>query len=348
MTDDSSPPSDGRPGGNHYAENLMVHFHRVESLTAQALKYPSLDLDKRQLSDLELLLNRAFYPLAGYLGREDNFRVLEEMRLADGSLWPMPICLEAPPKLVKKLGVGEKLALRDSEGFLLAVLTVEELWQPDMRQECLALFGGDDPARHPGTARLLACQGQWRLAGRVEGLAMPPHHDFRELRLDPTDAHRRFSVRGWRKVIGHQPRGYLFMDEFVSTLDAARRAGAHLFLQPVVGLTDPGDRHHYCRVRSYQGIMGHYPKNQVELGIIPLALRGAGARDSLWQAMVMRSYGCSHFMVPPGPDGAAHRQTLDLLAKHQEETGIQPVAMEPMAYSRGRGEHVPLGRLEPD
>jgi sulfate adenylyltransferase len=341
---------------NDYSESLLVHFRRVEELTAQATRLPAVDLNKRQLCDLELLLNRAYYPLTGYLGREDYQSVLETMRLADGRVWPVPVCLDLPAAAAEPLEPGQRLALRDGEGFLLAVLEVSELWRPDLAAEAKAVFGTDDQA-HPGVRRFLENTQPWYAAGRVEGLSLPQHYDFRELRLTPADSHRRFGLNGWRRVVGYHTDGPLFNAELAMTQRAAHQAGAHLFLQPAVALTDPGDIYHYARVRSYLQAVRRYPKNFAVLGVMPLPARGAGPREALLQAMVRKNYGCSHFMVAPdqadplaGSPGAERLYPLgeahELLAELAPETGIQPVRLEPMVYVADRAQYLPAAEAE--
>ncbi len=342
----------------NHAESLLVHFRRAEELRARATTYPSLDLNRRQLCDLELLLNRAYYPLTGYLGREDYQSVLETMRLADGTLWPLPVCLDLPGEVARTLGPGDNLALRDGEGFLLAVLTVQEVWRADRAAEARALLGTDDPARHPGVRPLVEEVYPWYVSGAVEGISLPVHYDFRPLRLTPAQAHRRFAEAGWRRVIAYHAERPLFRAELEATQAAARQAGAHIFLHPAVVARDPGDLYHYTRVRCYQRALAHYPKGLALLGILPLLPRGAGPREALWQALIRKNFGCTHFMVAEDQgDPLAGRDSpqriyplnaaYELLAQHAEEAGITPVHLEPMAYVEDKAQYLPLSRVEP-
>jgi sulfate adenylyltransferase len=266
---------------NHYSESLLVHFKRQEELRNEATNLPSLDLNSRQLCDLELLLNRAYYPLTGYLGKKDYQSVLENLRLADGSLWPMPVCLDIPEALAAKLEAGGRLALRDGEGFLLAIMSVGEIWQPDIEAEARAVFGTGNPLEHPGVQSFFDRVNPWYAAGQVEGLSLPLHHDFLELRLTPSEAHRRFSLNGWRKVIAYHTDGPVFRAEQESTLSAAKKVGAHLFFHPAPAPADPGDLHHYTRVRGYSLFQDHYPRNFSIMGILPLCQAMAGPREAL-------------------------------------------------------------------
>jgi len=185
-------------------ESLIVGPEQAAELREAAIGFKSIDLNDRQLCDLELILNRAFHPLTGYLGRADYESVLERMRLEDGALWPVPVCLDVGENLAGGLSPGDRLALRDGEGFMLAALTVGEVWQPDKQQEALAVFGTDDPEKHPGVRYLYEEVGPWYLSGRVEGIQLPNHFDFQDLRLTPAETRRLFAKSGWRRIIAFQ------------------------------------------------------------------------------------------------------------------------------------------------
>ena len=341
-----------------YSESLLVHFRRVESLKEAALDYPSINLNKRQLCDLELLLNRAFYPLKGYMNQADYESVLTDMRLSDGTLWPLPVYLDVSPEMADPLDDGQPVAITDEEGFVLAILTVEEIWEPDKRQEALAVYGTDDPSRHPGVNTLFQEVKSHYVAGILEGIQLPVHYDFRELRLTPADTHRRFSRNGWRHVIGFQTEANLHCAHREMTLRAAREAGAGIFLQPVVGLTHPGDLEHYTRVRCYQEIIKKYPKSMISLGLIPLAMRRAGPREALWHAIIRKNYSCSHFMVADdhgdpfaysnGEERFYPRHAAqDLVGAHEEETGILMIPLKKMVYVEDKAEYVPEDEVQP-
>jgi len=339
-------------GAAEHADSLLVHFRRAEQLRQEATSLPAYGLNRRQLCDLELLLNRAFYPLTGYLGREDYESVLDRLRLADGTVWPMPICLDVPQATAKRCAPGARLALTDQEGFLLAVLTISEIWRPDLAREAEAVYGTSDTRRHPGVERFLAETNEWYLAGRVEGISLPIHYDFRELRLTPSETHRRFLQYGWRRVLGFHTRDYLHCAHREMVFRAAREAGASIFLHPVVGLDHPGNMEHYCHVHCYQEILKYFPKNMILLAITPLAERQAGPREALWHALIRRNFGCTHFMVADDhadpfadghgalfyPRGAAQ----ELVAEMAGETGIQMVEQRRFGYDRHQKTYVVL------
>ena len=333
-----------------YAESLLVHFRRVEFLKQEAVVLPSLDLNQRQLCDLELLLNRAFYPLQGFMDQEDYQSVLGRMRLADGTVWPMPITLDVRESFSATLVPNQSLALRDQEGFLLAVLAVTQVWKADKQAEANSVFGTDDPKAHPGVRRLFSETEDWYVGGRLEGLHLPQHYDFPELRLTPSETHRFFAQRGWRNVAGFQTEQPLHCAHKEMVLRAAREAGTSLFIQPVVGHPRPGDLDHFTMVSCYQEFIKAFPRNMAQLGLLSLARRQAGPREALWEAVVRKNYGCNHFMVAEDhgdpfvhnseprfyPLGAAQ----ELVRGLEEETGVRMVPLKPMVYVEDKAQYV--------
>lgn len=343
---------------NDYSESLLVHFRRIESLRKKALSYPAVDLNPRQLCDLELLLNRAFYPLTGYMGQEDYINVLDEMRLTNGAIWPIPICLDVNETVARQLESGKCLAINDEEGFMLAVLTVGDIWQPDKKKEASVIYGTDDPEKHPGVRLLYEESHPWYVSGSLEGLHLPIHYDFNELRLTPAEAHRRFYQNGWRKVIGFHTNSYIHRSRKEMVIRAAREAGANIFFQPVIEPSQLQDVAHYTHVRCYQEVCKKIPKNMVTLGLIPLASRMAGPREALWHAIVRRNYGCTHFMVAEdhgdplaGSDKMERFYPLqaaqELVRKFEPETEIQMVPLTNMAYVEEKAQFIPYSEIQP-
>lgn len=333
-----------------YSESLMVHFRRAENLRSSALEFLSLDLNQRQLCDLELLLNRAFYPLTGFLNRADYESVLEQNRLVDGTVWPIPICLDISERIAESLEPGQKLALNDQEGFLLAIMTVEDIWQPDKKVEAQLIYGTDDSRRHPGVQQLYERVEKVYVGGSIEGVSLPVHYDFRELRFTPSETHRRFTQYGWRRVLGFHTEEFLHCAHREMVLAVAREIGASIFLHPVVGLDSPGSMDHYAHVRCYREFIYKFPKNIMMLGITPLAQRWAGPRDSLWQAIIRKNFGCSHFMVAEDhadPFAGTERELFyplnaaqEFVDKYSSETGISMVPHQKMGYLEEKAQYV--------
>ncbi len=341
---------------NLHSENLLVHFRRIEHIKQESRSHVSLDLNQRQLCDLELLLNRAFYPLAGFMNQADYESVLDYMRLADGTVWPMPVCLDVPGETADKLTPGDPLALRDEEGFMLAVLTVQDIWQPDLKRHAQAIYGTEDPAKHPGVAKLFQEINPCFVGGTLEGLHLPMHYDFTELRTTPAETHRMFTQKGWRNVAGFQTERHLHCAHREMILRGAREAGANLFIQPVVGRAGSNDLDHFTQVRCYQEFIRNFPRNMVQLGLIPLERRLAGPREALWEAIIRRNYGCTHFMVSEDhgdpfagdsqerfyPRGAAQ----DLVRSLEEEIDIRMIPLKKMVYVEDKAQYFPVDQVD--
>jgi sulfate adenylyltransferase len=342
---------------NEYSESLLVHFRRVEVLRQEAMNCMSLDLNSRQLCDIELLLNRGFFPLTGYMGQEAYESVVASMRLPGGEVWPIPVCLDTNDANAEKIEIGARIALNDEEGFLLAILTVSEKWQPDKKKEASEVYGTDDPLLHPEVHTLYNQVGSWYIAGDLEGVSLPIHYDFQELRLSPSETVRRFTMNGWRRVLGFHTEDYLHCAHKEMVVTAAREAGAAIFLQPVSDLSHPGNIDHYTQVRCYQAFIKQLPHNMISLGLTPYASRKAGPREALWQAIIRKNFGCSHFMVAEDhadpfvgtsngdrfyPLGAAQK----MVAEYSSETGIDMVPQRKMGYLVEKKEYVELDTLE--
>ncbi|MDW7773075.1 MAG: bifunctional sulfate adenylyltransferase/adenylylsulfate kinase [Desulfobulbaceae bacterium] len=339
-----------------YSESLMVHFRRAEDIRVKAVDFDSLDLNSRQLADLELLLNRAYYPLTGFMCEPDYASVLDRMQLADDTVWPLPVCLDVTEEVAGKLSLGRKLALNDQEGFLLAVMTVEDIWQPDKKNEAAKIFGTDNPALHPGVQQFFERVDKWYIGGSVEGVTLPIHYDFKELRMTPSETHRRFTQYGWRKVLGFHTEEYLHCAHREMVLTAAREIGASIFLHPVVGMESPGNMDHYTQVRCYQEFIKQFPKNMIMLGLTPLAERWAGPREALLHAIIRKNFGCSHFMVaadhsdPFASNGKELFYPLhaaqELVDRYSPETGIGMIAQEKMGYLEEKAQYVILKDID--
>ena len=341
-----------------YSESLVVHFRRAEVLRSEALDLVSIDLNERQLFDLELLMNRGFYPLTGFMDKDSYESVLHHMVLPDGTVWPIPICLDVNEARAGLLTPGQRVALNDQEGFLLAILTVSDIWQPDKKEEALHVYGTTDPLRHPGVRVLHDQVNQWYIGGTIEGVSLPIHYDFLQLRLAPSETVRRFTMNGWRRVLGFHTEQYLHCAHREMVLDSAREMGAAVFLQPVVGLDHPGDVDFYTHIRCYQVFTEKFPPNMIMLGLSPFATRLAGPRDALQQAIMRKNFGCSHFMVSEDhgdpfarvnngselfyEKGAAQQ----LVDSYTGKTGIEMVPQQEYGYQSSTGKyfHISTGQ----
>jgi len=344
MSDHLVPPHAGK------LVTLLADADRAAELKHQSRGWPSWDLTPRQLCDLELILNGGFSPLTGFMVRSEYESVCGTMRLANGVVWPMPIVLDVPEEVARTLKPNAPLALRDPEGVLLAVLHVDDVWQPDRTAEAQAVYGTTN-LEHPGVAYLLKETAPWYVGGRLEGLALPAHYDFRPLRLTPTELRAEFQRMGWSRVVAFQTRNPLHRAHQELTFRAAREAGANLLLHPSVGMTKPGDVDHYTRVRCYEGLLDRYPPHTVKLALLPLAMRMAGPREALWHAIIRKNHGCSHFIVGrdhagPGSDSAGRPfygpyDAQQLVQRHEGEIAVRTVPFKQMVYVEDLDTYLP-------
>ena len=249
--------------------NLLVDDERAAILKDIVLNLPDITLNDRQLCDLELLANGAFSPLTGFMTRSDYESVLDRMRLQNDSLWPIPICFDVSELQAHNLEAGQSVALRDPEGFLLAVMHVEDIWKINPEKEAARVYGTKDKA-HPGPNYLLTRAGRYYLGGRLEVLSLPLHFDFKKLRLTPAEVRAVFKKLGWKRMAGFLTRNPIHRPQFEMTINAMRQARANLLLLPIAGMTQPGDFDHYTRVRCYRHVVRHYPPDTHLLSLLPL------------------------------------------------------------------------------
>jgi sulfate adenylyltransferase len=334
---------------------LLENDEGCALLKTIAAPLPSWDLTPRQLCDLELLLNGAFSPLPGYMGRADYEAVLADMRLADGTVWPLPVVLDVTAAFAATLAPGVSVALRDAEGLLLAVLDVSEQWQPDLAAEARATLGTDSPD-HPGVRSLMERHPVY-LGGRLRGVALPTHYDFPLLRQTPAEVRASFARRGWRRVAAFLTRNPLHRLQYETTRRGARQADANLLVLPIVGPTQPDDVDLYTRLRCWEEGLRHFPENHAEVAALPLAMRLAGPREAVLQAIVARNYGCSHVIIGPHQGGAVRDDSgtpaypaeaaRTLLETLSGEIGIGVAAVPPLVYSEDRAQFIERGEARP-
>jgi sulfate adenylyltransferase len=328
---------------------LIGNEEQVRALKQEALRLPSWDLTPRQVCDVELLLNGAFSPLGGFLDEADYSRVCREMRLADGTLWPIPITLDVGEEFAAGLRRGDRVALRHPEGMVLALLTIADVWRPDLMQEARSVFGTGDET-HPSVFHLAQRTAPVYLGGRLDGVELPPHHTFRSLRYTPAELRAEFQKRGWSRVVAFQTRNPMHRAHAELTKRAAQEAEACLLIQPVVGLTKPGDVDYYSRVRCYKALLKHFPEATTMLGLLPLAMRMGGPREAVWHSIIRRNYGCSHLIVGrdhagPGKDSAGRSfygpyEAQELVKANHAELGITMLPFEEMVYVEDRTEYL--------
>lgn len=337
--------------------NLYVSEERKKELKSLLINYESWTLTDRQVCDLELILNGGFSPLKGFLNKKDYDSVVKNMRLADETLWPMPITLDIIKEISDKLSQGAKLVLRDKEGFPLAILHIGDIWEPDLKAEAQAVFGTVDET-HPAVNYLLNFTNPVYVSGTLKGMTAPKHYDYQGLRHTPSELREQFSKRGWENIVAFQTRNPMHRAHVELTMRAANEIGANILIHPVVGLTKPGDVDHYTRVRCYEKVLPKYPTGTVLLSLLPLAMRMGGPREALWHAIIRKNYGCNFLIVGrdhagPGNDKDGNPfygpyDAQDLLREYEEELGITMVPFKLMVYVEDRAEYRPIDDVPKD
>jgi len=331
--------------------NLIVDEERAAELKTQSRDFPSWDLTARHIRDLELLLNGGFSPLRGFMNKADYEGVCHNMRLTSGLIWSIPITLDVSESFAKDLKQGSsKIALRDAEGVMLAVLHVEDVWQPDRRAEAKAVFNSTSPV-HPGVNYLLNKENPWYVGGRVEGLQPPAHYDFKNLRLTPAELRVEFARLGWRRVVAFQTRNPMHRAHVELTLRAAKQVETNLLLHPAVGVTKLGDVDYFTRVRCYQRLLTKYPHDTAKLALLPLAMRMGGPREAIWHGLIRKNHGCTHMIVGrdhagPGKDADGkpfygHYEAQELFRNHEADIGVTMVPFSMMVYVEDEDKYFP-------
>ncbi len=274
--------------------DLVVSFDERSDVFNYATGLRSVQLMPRQTCDLELLATGAFSPLCGFMAERDYNYVLDEMRLADGTVFPIPITLGVDD--ITSIHIGSDIGLRDLKNELLGVLRVSEIFEWDRERFVDAVCGTADP-RHPLVSGVQSW-GRFNLSGTLRVLKLPEHHDFAELRLTPKETRERLEALGRSNVVAFQTRNPMHRAHEAITQKAIEITDGSLLLHPVVGMTKEGDIDYSTRVRTYKAISEiAYPKNRVVLSLLPLAMRMAGPREAVWHAIIRRNYGASHLIV---------------------------------------------------
>jgi sulfate adenylyltransferase len=348
LTDNLIPPHGGT------LVDLRADADQLATLKTESRDWPSHDVTPRQLCDLELLLNGGFSPLTGFLAKADYTRVCDEMRLADGTLWPIPIMLDVSEELATTLSPGANLALRDPEGVMVAVLKVEDVWQPDREAEAQAVFGTTN-REHPGVSQLLDGSAAYYVGGSVTGVDPVSHYDYKLLRHTPAELREAFTKLGWTKIVAFQTRNPMHRAHQELTLRAAKGLEANLLIHPVVGMTKPGDVDHYTRVRCYQALLRRYPRKTAMLSLLPLAMRMGGPREAVWHAIIRKNHGCTHLIVGrdhagPGSDSSGNPfygpyDAQELLKQHEAELGVAMVPFKLMVYVEDQDTYQPIDEV---
>jgi len=319
--------------------DLVVSVEEARELKDYATHLASIQLSERSVCDLELLATGAFSPLASFMGQADYVRVLNEMRLSSGEVFPIPVTLPVDRAAIP--GLDKDVALRNSQNELLAILTINETYEWDRGEMARLVFGTED-VRHPLVAEMNRW-GEINISGPMRVIALPRHFDFRELRLTPAEARARLKEMGRANVVAFQTRNPLHRAHEEITKRAAEEVHGILLLHPVVGLTKPGDVDHYTRVRSYRTLAtNYYAPDRILLSLLPLAMRLAGPREAVWHALIRRNYGASHMIIgrdhaSPGRDSKGRPfyepyAAQQLATELSSEIGVEILSFNEFVY----------------
>jgi sulfate adenylyltransferase len=340
------------PHGGVLKDLLARDAPMHDQLEAEAEKLPSVLLTERQLCDLELILNGGFSPLEGFMNEKDYNGVVDNLRLASGALFSIPICLDVDEKTIrlKKIVPGARITLRDfRDDRNLAILTVDDIYKPDKKKEAKEVFGGDE--EHPAIEYLFEQMEDFYIGGKVKAVNRLNHYDYVALRYTPAELRSHFNKLGWTRVVAFQTRNPMHRAHRELTVRAARSRQANVLIHPVVGLTKPGDIDHFTRVRAYEALMPRYPNGMAVLGLLGLAMRMGGPREAIWHAIIRKNHGATHFIIGrdhagPGKNSAGEEfygpyDAQHAVEKYKAELGIEVVEFQMMTYLPDTDEYRP-------
>jgi len=319
--------------------NLVVSGEERTELLAQSTNLPSVQISARSLCDLELLATGAFSPLTRFMRQADYERVLTEMRLKDGTLFPIPVTLALDENALPKW--GEAITLNDARNNTLAIMQIEEVYHYDPQREARLVYGTTDP-KHPLVSEMVRW-GKVYVTGELKVLNLPKYYDFVDLRRTPAEVRTHLETMGNANVVAFQTRNPMHRIHEELTKRAADSIGGSLLIHPVVGMTKPGDVDHFTRVRVYRALAeNYYDQNKTLLSLFPLAMRMGGPREALWHAIIRRNYGANHLIIGrdhagPGVDSQgrpfyAPYEAQAMLAQYSDEIGVKPVEFKELVY----------------
>lgn len=319
--------------------NLVVSGEERQELIARSTRLPSVKISARAMCDLELLATGAFSPLDRFMRKADYERVLTEMRLTDGTLFPIPVTLPVDEDQLPTW--GEAITLCDARNNTLAIMQIEEVYHWDALREARLVLGTTDP-RHPLVSEMVSW-GKVYVSGELKVIDLPKYYDFVELRRTPAQVRQLLEEMGYANVVAFQTRNPMHRIHEELTKRAAEEVNGSLLIHPVVGLTKPGDVDHYTRVRVYRALVENYydPKRTV-LSLLPLAMRMAGPKEALWHAIIRRNYGANHFIIGrdhAGPGNDSHGRPFYgpyeaqlMLEQYADELGVKPIQFKELIY----------------
>jgi sulfate adenylyltransferase len=319
--------------------DLTIDSAEAQELVSYAARLPAIHISERSVCDLQLLATGAFSPLDRFVGKDDYQRILDEMRLSSGYVFPIPITL--PTTKSPEIKLDCDISLRNARNEVLAILTVEEIYEWDRREAAAKVFGTTDP-KHPLVAEM-EHWGGLNISGALRVLQLPRYYDFKAFRLTPSEVRSKLDTLGWANVVAFQTRNPLHRAHEELTKRAIAEVNGGLLLHPAVGMSKPGDIDHYTRVRSYQVMAEkYYDPQRILLSLLPLAMRLAGPREALWHALIRRNYGANHLIVgrdhaSPGKDSSGRQfygpyDAQELVERFSEELGVGVISFKELAY----------------
>jgi sulfate adenylyltransferase len=332
--------------------NLLAEREEQLDLIRKAKELPSIQISSRSLHDLEMIATGAFSPLDRFMGEKDYHSVLHSMRLSNGTLFPIPVTL--PTDTIEGLTPGRDIVLRSHTNEMLAILTLEELYEWDVDAECRLVLGTSDP-RHPLVSEMHQW-GRYLLSGPMQVLSLPRYNDFPNVRKRPSEVRTLLKTMGKENVIAYQPRHPMHRAHEALTKSAVNEIDASLLIQPVVGTTTFNDTHYYTRGRCYQKLIdNYYDKDTTLLNLLPLAVRMAGPRAGLWHGIINRNYGANHFIIGRDPHGPCKNadgnefycssKVLELFRAYENEIGVSMIPHKEMVYMPGDNRYEASDRI---
>jgi sulfate adenylyltransferase len=321
--------------------DLLVPVEDLPARMAYGSSLPSVRLSQRAVHDLELMAVGAFSPLDRFMSKADHQSVLDDMRLTNGYIYPLPITLPIDEDEKSRIQVGQDIALRSPQNELLAIMTLEEIYEWDLEEAALKVFGTLD-LRHPLVSEMYRW-GKYNISGPLQVLQLPTHFDFKDIRMTPAQTRARLESFGHQNVVAYQTRNPLHRVHEALTKRATQERDGVLLLHPVVGMTRPGDVDHYTRVRTYRALARrYYDRDRILLSLLPLAMRMAGPREAVWHALIRRNYGANHLIVGrdhagPGSDSEGKPfygpyDAQELVESFSDELGVTVVPFRMMVY----------------
>ena len=334
--------------------NLLIPSEQVDELKQATNQLSSIRLSARSVCDLELLAVGAFSPLDRFMSQADYQSVMDNMRLANGDIFPLPITL--PIEDDDHVIVGQQIALRDPQNELLAVMVVEEVYAWDLAEEAQKVYGSQD-LRHPLVAEMHRW-GKRYISGPMQVIQLPPHYDFKSLRLTPKQTRKRLASFGHDNIIAFQTRNPMHRVHEELTKRAIVEKDGVLFLHPVVGMTRPGDVDYFTRVRTYKALaQSYFEPGRILLSLLPLAMRMGGPRETVLHMIIRRNYGANHLIVGrdhagPGKDSLGEPfygpyEAQDLAESMSEALGIAVVPFRMLVYLPDEARYEEITKVSP-